>query len=302
VLFRSHPDYLIGRSPEKALINPDNLLILLQHLKSAAFELPIRMNEAFGRLPVDELNGLLEFLEQDGLLHFSGNRYYWVADKYPANEISLRSASGVTFHLQALSDDRWTTVGEVDQESALWMVHPNAIYLHESNTYRVEELDLENKVVKMLPIEVDYFTIPHRHIDVDRISTLQEKKVSGAHAYYGDILVTELVTGYRKIQWTTRENIGDYPLDLPSTQLRTVAYWLTIDQVPLKGSKKKGFGRTKVMIMALTGLYRKSWRVCVTISLARYAAQSNRIKRIMFITKTHSRRFHLMNKPTNWII
>ena len=240
-----HPDYLFGRSPEKALINPDNLLILLHHLKSAAFELPIQKSEAFGRLPMQTLNGLLEYLEQNEVLHLSGTRYYWMADQYPANEISLRSASGTPFTLQALNDDRWNTVGEVDQESALWMVHPNAIYMHEGETYRVEELDLENKLVKMLPVDSDYFTIPHSHVDIERISTLQEKTVSGGHAYYGDILVTEQVTGYRRIQWTTRENLGDYPLDLPSTQLRTVAYWLTIDQATVERIQENGLWKNE---------------------------------------------------------
>jgi len=146
-------------------------------------------------------------------LHLSGTRYYWMADQYPANEISLRSASGATFTLQASDNDRWKTVCEVDQESALWMVHPNAIYMHEGETYRVDELDLQNKLVKMVPFESDYYTIPHSHVDVERISTLREKPVSGGHAYYGDILVTEQVTGYRRIDCTTRENLGDYPLD-----------------------------------------------------------------------------------------
>jgi DEAD/DEAH box helicase domain-containing protein len=240
-----HPDFLFGRSPEKALINPDNLLILLHHLKSAAFELPIRKNEAFGRLPMETLNGLLEYLEQTQVLHLSGTRYYWMADQYPANEISLRSASGSTFTLQALGENRWTTVGEVDQESALWMVHPNAIYIHEGETYRVDELDLENKLVKMIPFDSDYFTTPHSHIDVERISTLQEKTVRGGHAYYGDILVTEQVTGYRRIQWTTHENLGDYPLDLPSTQLRTVAYWLTIDPATVERIQEKGLWKNE---------------------------------------------------------
>jgi DEAD/DEAH box helicase domain-containing protein len=235
-----HPEYLFGRSPEKALINPDNLLILLHHLKSAAFELPIRKNEAFGRLSMETLKGLLEFLVQSEVLHLSGTRYYWMADQYPANEISLRSASGTTFTLQALDGNRWNTVGEVDQESALWMVHPNAIYIHEGETYRVDELDLENKLVKMLPMAGDYFTTPHSHVDVDRISTLREKTVRGGHAYYGEILVTEQVTGYRRIQWTTHENLGDFPLDLPSTQLRTVAYWLTLDSATVERIQEKG--------------------------------------------------------------
>ncbi|MGD0004982.1 MAG: DEAD/DEAH box helicase [Anaerolineaceae bacterium] len=240
-----HPEYLFGRSPEKALINPDNLLILLHHLKSAAFELPIRKNEAFGRLPMETLNGLLDYLEQIEVLHLSGNRYYWMADQYPANDISLRSASGSTFTLQAIVDDIWKTVGEVDQESALWMVHPNAIYMHEGETYRVEELDLENKLVKMLPSEVDYFTIPHSRVDIDRLSILHEKEVSGGHVFYGDILVTEQVTGYRRIHWTTRENLGDYPLDLPSTELRTVAYWLSIDRATVEKIQEKGLWKNE---------------------------------------------------------
>jgi DEAD/DEAH box helicase domain-containing protein len=225
-----HPEYLFDLSPEKALINPNNLLILLEHVRCAAFELPFRKDEPFEGVTAELLKGLLDFLEQNGELHSSNDRYYWLADQYPANNVSLRSTSGSPFVLQALVLGRRIVIGEVDQESAMWMVHPQAIYLHEGESYQVQELDFEQSIAQMVPVEVDYYTSPHRHIDIEKIKVLMEKEITGGHAYYGEILVTLQVTGYRKIQWGTQQTLGEFPLDLPVTQLRTTAYWMTISE------------------------------------------------------------------------
>src|SRR5690606_5503245 len=88
-----HPEFLFERSPEQALINPDILLILLQHLRCAAFELPFRAGEPFGRLAPDMLSSILELLSQSGELHASTDSYFWMADNYPAEGVSLRSSS-----------------------------------------------------------------------------------------------------------------------------------------------------------------------------------------------------------------
>ena len=53
-----NPDYFFTRSPEHCRVNPDNLLILLHHIKSAAFELPFEEGERFGKEDLMELLGL----------------------------------------------------------------------------------------------------------------------------------------------------------------------------------------------------------------------------------------------------
>lgn len=223
-----HPDYLLSRSPEKALINPDNALILLQHLRCAAFELAFRQGEGFGALDLDVLDEYLAFLGETGELHESGDRYFWMADAYPAGQISLRSASAQPVLLQAEIEDRTLTIGVVDQPSACWMVHPEAIYLHEGQSYQVQSLDLENNIARMVPVETDYYTEPQREVEVEKISISEEAQVKGGTKSWGEILVTTQVTGYKRVRWFTHENLGVGPLDLPPSQLRTTGYWLTI--------------------------------------------------------------------------
>ena len=84
-----HPEYLLERPPEEALVNPDNLLVLSGHLQAAAFELAFERGERFGTA---EVGALLECFAEDGLVHRSGTRYHWSADAFPAEAISLRRA------------------------------------------------------------------------------------------------------------------------------------------------------------------------------------------------------------------
>lgn len=236
-----HPEFLLERNPEQALINPNNLLILLQHLRCAAFELPFHHGEGFGGAPMDLIAGLLELLDQSGELHLAEERFFWTSDQYPANHISLRSASDQPVVLQAMVNDRWMTVGEVDEDSALWMVHPDAIYLHEGDSYRVQQLDLEAHQARLEPAAVDYYTVPKSQLALELIETVNQKTEPGCEVNYGEIQVTSQVIGYKKIRWYTQENLGENPLELPPSQLRTTAYWLaltpaTVEQLQTMGA------------------------------------------------------------------
>ncbi len=225
-----HPEFLFERSPEQALINPDNLLILLQHLRCAVFELPFREKESFGKLPPDLLASMLELLAQSGEIHASADKYFWMADRYPAEAVSLRSSSPHQVVLHLPNDTgRPRVIGEVDWESALWMVHPNAIYLHGGQMYEVEELDLENSAARLKPTEVDYFTEPKMQLEIEKLSLTRESSVPGGKRCLGEVIVTTQVTGFRRIRWYTNEVLGEGELDLPNTQLRTTGYWLTLD-------------------------------------------------------------------------
>ena len=133
-----HPDYFFARSPERALIAPNNLLILLQHIRCAAFELPFHANEGFGAIPAAQIQAFLKLLANNGELHQQADRYFWMADRYPAAEISLRNATPDQISLTMQDGQRARTIGQVDLNSAYWMVHPDAVYLHEGTSYLVE--------------------------------------------------------------------------------------------------------------------------------------------------------------------
>jgi DEAD/DEAH box helicase domain-containing protein len=223
-----HPEYLFARSPEEALVNPDHLLILLNHIRCAAFELPFQVDEGFGKLPVEKLREYLDFLVISQELHFSEDKYYWMADAYPAASVSLRAASpeNVLLHVE---DDRGPHIlGEVDLASAPWMVHPHAIYLHEGQQYFVQELNLTRNMATLIPVALDYYTEPLRRTEVNLISITESSPVRGCLKAFGELQVTTQVTGFRKRQWVGGSNLGEEGLDLPPTNLQTTGYWITI--------------------------------------------------------------------------
>jgi DEAD/DEAH box helicase domain-containing protein len=238
-----HPEYFFERSPERALINPDHLLILLEHLRCAMFELPFQKGEGFGALPGEIIEEYLHFLLSNNEAHFSNDKYFWMADQYPAANISLRSASPQSVTLQTTIDDKPLTIGTVDGESAAWMVHPGAIYLHEAGQYLVEDLNLAEGIARLKPTASDYYTEPLRQTTVEVLSVAAEspsplsplpvgegQRGEGCVKAWGELQVTTQVIGFRKRRWYTQENLGEEPLDLPPSELQTTGYWLTLTE------------------------------------------------------------------------
>lgn len=235
-----HPEYFFERSPEQALVNPDHLLILLEHLRCAMFELPFQKGEGFGSLSGEIVDEYLQFLLSNSEAHLSNEKYYWMADQYPAANISLRSASPQGVVLQTTSDDRPLTIGTVDGESALWMVHPGAIYLHEAQSFFVKDLNLEEHIAYLTPILSDYYTEPLRGTEITILSESADETVRGAEKKWGELQVTTQVTGFRKRRWYTHENLGEEPLDLPPTDLMTTGYWVSLSEETVSRLREMG--------------------------------------------------------------
>ena len=224
-----HPEYLFEKPPEVALINPNNPLILYQHLRCAVFELPFRQNDTFGNLSWEEIHPYLQVLTLNREVFASADRFLWRANQYPAQNISLRSAAGDSFLLHVEEDDRLITIGEVDQASVDWMVHPNAIYLHQGQTFFVEALDFEKKLVRLIPFNGDYYTQPLMEQNIQIISEEKNRSVPGGAIRVGEIEVTRQLTGFRKISWQTKEILATEEMELPPRTLRTVGYWIEMD-------------------------------------------------------------------------
>ena len=243
-----HPAYFSGRSPEQALINPDHLLILLNHLRCAMFELPFQKGETFGSLDADKVEEFLTFLISNNEAHLSQEKFYWMSDTYPAANISLRSASPENVVLQT-TDDRPQTIGEIDLASAFWMVHPKAVYLHEGQQYYVHSLDLEKNLALVTAVALDYYTEPQRETEVQILSVSEQgpltssKKEAGkelGEKGWGEIQVTTQVVGFKKLRWFTRENLGEEPLDMPPTDLQTTGYWLSLSEAMVETLRLTG--------------------------------------------------------------
>jgi DEAD/DEAH box helicase domain-containing protein len=225
----AHPEFLTESSPERALINPDNLLILLNHLKCAIFELPFSENEGFGRVAAETVQEILELLTASNFAYTSGDKTFWVADQYPSANISLRSASAKTIQLRADTDAQRTLIGEIDEQSAYFLTYPGAVYIHEGQSYLVEDLNPAINEAQLSPAEVDYFTVPQSEVTLTEIETRETAAVPGGKKYTGEILVSSQVIGFKKISWTTHQVLEVNPLALPLQQMQTVAYWLSIE-------------------------------------------------------------------------
>jgi DEAD/DEAH box helicase domain-containing protein len=182
----------------------------------------------------------MQFLIGNNEAHESQEKVFWMADQYPAANISLRSASPQGVVLQTMTHERPLTIGTVDGESALWMVHPGAIYLHEAQQYFVKELNLEDHIARIKSIESDYYTEPLRGTEVTVLSETSQAAVPGGDKKWGELQVTTQVTGFRKRRWYTHENLGEEPLDLPPTDLQTTGYWISLSEETVTRLREAG--------------------------------------------------------------
>ena len=235
-----HPDYFFERSPEQALINPDHLLILLNHLRCAMFELPFQKGEGFGSLPAKTVQEYLDFLVTGQEAHLSQDKYFWMADSYPAAALSLRSASPENIILQVEDGSAPWTLGEVDMASAFWMVHPHAVYLHEGQQYFVQELNLGTQTATLIPVALDYYTEPQRQTEVKILTENDRSAIPGGEKGWGEVQVTLKVAGFKKIRWFTRENLGMEALDLPPSDFQTTGYWLALSEERVEALRAAG--------------------------------------------------------------
>src|SRR6202167_1645003 len=231
-----HPDYFFGRSPEHAHIQPDNLEILVNHLKCAAFELPISPDERFANV---DLPDLCERLVEAGFLHQSGGDWHWIDDAYPADTVSLRSVTSDNFVIIDTTGEENgepEVIGEVDFSSALTTVHPKAIYIHQGQQYHVERLDFEQRKAYVKRVDVDYYTDAIRYTQVRVLETAEEECIAGPAARaHGDVLVRSQVVGFKKIKFFTSENVGAGKLELPENEMHTTAFWITLERKLLEG-------------------------------------------------------------------
>ncbi|MFN2282748.1 MAG: DEAD/DEAH box helicase [Anaerolineales bacterium] len=226
-----NPEYFFDRNPENGLIDAENLLIALAHIQCAAFELPFTEGSSYGSFSPDETKELLDVVRQLGKIHLSNDTYYWMSDGYPAGSISLRSTSSELITLKALQpDSKLTALGTIDFESALWMVHTGAIYLHSGDIYHVDELDLEKKTAILSPANGDYYTEAEKQTEFSLRSLQGQEALPGSEKCYGEIQVMTQVTGYKRINWDYYEILGRESLTLPPTELSTSGMWVTISE------------------------------------------------------------------------
>ena len=262
-----HPEFLFEQSPEHARINADNLLILLEHVKCAVFELPFEKGETFGG---EDLEEILELLEEGQLVHRAQDKWFWMADSYPAQDVSLRSMTRDNFviiersgrpavggdlsgegfdeRLDRSGINRPRVIGEIDYSGAFYHIFPKAIYVHDGVQYQVEELDFENRKAYVRRGDFDFYTDAEDKTAVHVLDVFDEAPPSPARAYHGEVHVANKVVGFKKIRYYTQENVGYGDVELPEREMSTTAYWSR-----LSGSFLAGLPFNKVELVS--GLY-----------------------------------------------
>lgn len=234
----NHPDYFFGQSSEQALINPNNLYILLNHVKCAAYELPFEENEKFDGL--EDTPELLGYLTDENILRRVSGRYYWMAEEFPQAGINLRSASDQNFLIVDITDPKkHRVIGEMDRFTVPMLLHQYAIYMHEGTQYQVEKLDFDDKKGYVRRVDVGYYT------DADLTTSLKvldefesEQDAMWARAR-GEVLVSSIVTVFKKIRFDTHENLGWGPVTLPELEMQTTACWWTLpDELEVRYEKE----------------------------------------------------------------
>ena len=222
-----HPEFLLDGSPEEARADPDNLHVLLAHLRAAVFERPFEPGEIFGPAPADDL---LAFLGEEGhVRQAEDGRWYWSSENFPASEISLRTAAPENVVIIDTTPDRPRVIGEVDLFSAQVLVHTQAIYLHESVQYHVDLLDWHERKAYVKRVDADYYTYANRAVTLKPLDVFAEAPATGGRRVHGEVMVASLVTLFKKLKFGTDENVGWGPIDLPELELQTTAYWLTAE-------------------------------------------------------------------------
>ncbi|HVG93672.1 MAG TPA: DEAD/DEAH box helicase, partial [Planctomycetota bacterium] len=224
--FADHPEDLLDASPEGAHANPDNLQVLVSHLKCAAFELPIEDGEVFGR---EDLPALLGYLEEHGVLRHTGGRWHWSADAYPANDVSLRSVTSSNFVVVDTTNDRNEVIAEVDYAWAFTTIHEGAIYMVQSEQYHVDRLDWERRKSFVRRVESEYYTDAISYSKVKVLQVLRDAPEGPALLpEFGEVEVVRKAVGYKKIKFYTQENLGFGDILLPEDTFHTQAAWFTV--------------------------------------------------------------------------
>jgi DEAD/DEAH box helicase domain-containing protein len=238
-----HPEFLLESPPEEARLDPDNLHVLLGHLKAACFELPFEPGERFGSM---EAEPLLAFLAEECLVRRAGDeRWYWSSENFPASSISLRAAAEENVVIIDTTPDRPRVIGEIDIFAAQTLVHEDAIYMHESIQYHVDRLDWDERKAYVRRVDVDHYTYADRAVTLKPLETFASAPAAGGDRAHGEVMVSSLVSMFKKLKFGTDENLGWGPVHLPELELQTTAYWLVV------GSAADGWPRSELDVALL---------------------------------------------------
>jgi len=235
-----HPEEFFRKPVENALIDPHNQYILPLHLLCAAYEAPLSEEDA------DLFGGQVTFeqavlaLEDQGLLSRAGKRWFYAGGGYPAQEVNIRSISGQYFNIIDRSQGH-TILETIEPSLAFYQAHPGAIYLHQGDSYLVEDLDLINRNIYVRPVDVNYYTQARDITDVRILQALRAKGSPGQPlAFWGKVRVTTQVIGFKRKQQFTDTVLSEEFLDLPPQSYETMALWFGVPEEIIEEIQRRG--------------------------------------------------------------
>ena len=242
-----HSEYLFAQNPEQAVVDVDNPHVVVGHLKSALYELPMPDDEApaFG----EYASVMLELIEEQAEARHQDGQWYWASPDYPAAKVSLRNISGAVYTIQdTAEEDR--VIGTMDESSAMLQLHDHAVYLHGADTYFVDRLDMEEKVAFVTRKDLDYYTqaVQSSQLQIDE----KEEEASWRDCVvgFGDVTVVTHIPMFKKVKFYSRDSLGFEELEMPPQQLETVALWL----VPPDRAAETVRGHHRVFAEGLVGI------------------------------------------------
>ena len=225
-----NPAFFTGASPEHARVAPDQLLILMDHVRCAAFELPFTADETFGG---ENLVEMLAHLEEQGVLHREGNRWHWMADSYPASSVSLRSVADGNFVVVDITGGKQEVIAEVDYSSAALTLYEGAIYMIQASPWQVERLDWKGRKAFATKTNADYYTDAIDYTRLKILDRFEDSPHATSLCARGEVHVVRRVAGYKKIRYYSHENVGFGPVNLPDHEMHTSAVWWQVEPAAL---------------------------------------------------------------------
>ena len=217
-------DWLLQSGVENAVIDKNNLFIQLAHVRSAAAELPLSLDDAATFPDIGEIVPVLINAKE---VKSVGGNFIWTGNEFPAGDFNLRNVNNNTY--KVLNKANGTIITEMDEPLAFHEVHPKAIYIHDSMQFIVENLDLVNRIATVVPVDMNYFTVPFVETSVNVIREFKSKDVYRTTIVFGDVLVKEAIVAYKMIQFHNHQNLGFERITIPLyLEIETEGLWLTV--------------------------------------------------------------------------
>lgn len=221
---RVNPQWLFDGASESAVVDADNLLIQLAHIRAAAAELPLGLDD-MALFP--ELGETIPVLLNAGELENRGGKFAWSGDSFPAGDYSLRNIDKVRYKL--MNQESGRVITEMDEMQAFREIHTGAVYLHGGDQYQVVRMDRETRTSYALPFKGNYYTIPGGETRIQVIHKFRESTYGRCLVCFGDVNVDDTVYMYKKLQFHNHQNLGYEPLERPlSKDFDTESLWIGI--------------------------------------------------------------------------